>query len=68
MKIVNRYVGHGCPYCVGLRILPGYNDLTTWARKNNPRLLVRWDYERNGDVPERVSISSNLLVWWKCDI
>lgn len=34
-----------------------------------PELAAQWDYERNGDLtPNKVTVGSNLIVWWKCDI
>lgn len=68
MRISHRKAGHGCPYCAGNKIWPGYNDLTTWAKKNNPRLLTKWNYEQNGPIPENESVFSSRIVSWKCDV
>lgn len=55
--------GHGCPYCAGQKVLPGFNDLAT----KNPILSREWDYERNAPVtPEEVTERSNRKVFWKC--
>lgn len=61
-----------CPYCVGQRVLKGYNDLATV----NPDLASEWDYEKNAGLtsksgkdistPDRVRRSANYKVWWKC--
>lgn len=55
--------GNNCPYCAGLRILTGYNDLATLR----PDLLKEWDYEKNEIVPERIGTGSEKKVWWKCN-
>ena len=68
MRIDHRTDGHGCPYCAGSKIIPGFNDLITWAQKNNPRLLKRWDEKQNGSIPEKEPLSSQREVWWKCDV
>ena len=39
------------------------NNLAT----KRPDIAAEWDYERNGEVkPERVYVSSNKKVWWRC--
>ena len=36
-------------------------------KEDNPELCKEWNYEKNGAYsPNRVSYSSNLIVWWKC--
>ena len=66
MRISHRTSGHGCPYCAGNKVLEGYNDLKTWCKKNNPTILEKWDYEKNGDFPLSETRNSNKTVWWKC--
>lgn len=56
----------GCPYCAGQRTIKGENDLETWCKTNNPKLLFEWDYEKNNDLPSEVSKTSNKKYWWKC--
>lgn len=52
-----------CPYCSGLKVWRGFNDLAT----KHPELVLEWDYERNGDlIPEQVSEHSHTQVFWKC--
>ena len=52
-----------CPYCAGLRILEGLNDLKTV----NPRLASEWCDELNGDLkPTQVGKGTHKKVWWKC--
>ena len=52
-----------CPYCSGLKVWAGYNDLAT----TNPELLDEWDYKKNKDLkPIEVSAKSTKKVWWKC--
>lgn len=58
-----RYVGRGCPYCSGNRVLPGFNDLAT----RHPELCAEWNYEKNGSLkPTNVTPGSNKKVWWQC--
>ena len=57
--------GTGCPYCAGLRVLPGYNDLETIS----PQLAAEWHPTKNGDMkPNTVAPFSNKKYWWlgKC--
>lgn len=38
--------------------------------EERPNLLNEWDYEKNntlGIYPDKLSYSSNLYVWWKCN-
>ena len=61
--IYNRNSGNGCPYCVGQKVLKGYNDIQTV----NPTLAKEWNYKKNGDLkPENYTASSGRKVWWKC--
>ena len=61
--IANRNNGNGCPYCLGKKVLRGYNDLETV----NPSMAREWHYEKNnGLTPANVSPNSNKKVWWKC--
>ncbi len=56
-------VGSGCPFCAGVRVLSGYNDLMT----THPELASEWDYEKNGDLrPDMVQAGSEKKVWWIC--
>ena len=61
--VASRSGGTGCPYCVGKKVLKGYNDLQTV----NPTLTKEWDYEKNGNLkPEDFTANSGKKVWWKC--
>jgi len=62
-QVYVRTKGHGCPYCSGIKAIPGENDLKTLY----PEIASEWDYEKNGDLrPENVKKNSNLKVWWIC--
>ena len=62
-EVYSRNSGNGCPYCVGKRVLRGYNDLLTI----NPSLAKEWDYEKNeGLTPGDVTPNSSKKAWWKC--
>ena len=61
--INDRTRGNGCPYCSGLRLIKGKNDLQTI----NPILASEWNYEKNAELtPAQVFPNSNKKVWWKC--
>ena len=61
--ISNRNKGHGCPYCAGLYVIKGENDLQTV----NPLLAKEWNYEKNSNLkPDDFTASSGKKVWWKC--
>ena len=53
----------GCPYCIGKRVLPGFNDLGTLK----PKLAEEWHDSLNKELrPEDVTLGSNKKVWWEC--
>ncbi|MFM7785036.1 MAG: hypothetical protein ACKPE6_10410, partial [Gammaproteobacteria bacterium] len=50
--------GSGCPYCIGKKILAGFNDLST----THPELATeafKWD-------PTTLGFGSGKKVKWKC--
>ena len=71
-KIIQRSNGSGCPYCSGLYVTEGKNDLVT----THPDLSKEWNYEKNKGLkdkygrdvstPNKVSAGSEIKVWWKC--
>ena len=57
--------GSGCPYCAGLRAIPGQTDLVTLY----PEVAEQWDPERNGETdPMTVSPASHDKYWWLCQL
>lgn len=53
-----------CPYCVGKRVLQGFNDLAY----TNPELAKQWDCEKNGALtPNNITAGSGKKVWWHCE-
>ncbi len=63
-SVADRNQGNGCPYCTGRKVLIGFNDLAS----QNPDLASEWDYNKNADLtPQKVTVSSNRRVWWKCE-
>lgn len=51
-----------CPYCVGKKILVGFNDLST----THPNLAKEWHPTKNiGLNITDFSFGSNAKVWWK---
>lgn len=64
-RIDHRNTGSGCPYCAGLYVIKGENDLQTV----NPTLAQEWNYEKNNDLtPSDVLPNSDKKVWWKCEL
>lgn len=54
-----------CPYCIGQKAWPGFNDLETV----NPALATQWDREKNIPLtPWQVTASSQKRVWWRCEL
>lgn len=57
--------GSGCPYCAGVKAIPGETDLVTLC----PEIALQWDREKNGDLdPRTVTPASHEKVWWNCDL
>lgn len=55
----------GCPFCSMRKVIEGKTDLQT----KNPGIAKEWNYEKNCDLkPTEVSVSSNIKVWWKCNV
>lgn len=62
--LTSRTSGRGCPYCVGKKILLGFNDLET----THPEICLEWHPTKNGALtPQQVSIGSSKGVWWLAD-
>lgn len=60
--ISTRAGGSKCPYCGGLKLMKGFNDLSSCY----PELSREWS-EKNGRLlPEDVNERSTKNVWWKC--
>lgn len=54
---------YGCPYCSGIKPIPGETDLKT----THPELALEWNYEKNDTLtPSAVKAGSNKKVWWIC--
>lgn len=55
--------GSGCPYCMGRKVLAGFNDLQTTV----PAVAAQWHPALNGVLtPEQVTAGSRKKVWWVC--
>lgn len=64
-RVHKRTKGSNCPFCMGKRVLPGFNDLATLR----PDIAAEWDYDKNGNLtPEQVTAHANKKVWWKCHL
>ena len=63
-SVSNRVRGHGCPICIGQKVLAGFNDLAT----THPALSKEWHPTKNEPLkPSDVNAGSNKKVWWKCE-
>lgn len=61
-KIQNRQVGDdACPYCNGLHVWKGFNDLIT----THPDLAAEWS-EKNEDSADKYYKSATAYVLWHC--
>ena len=55
-------MGQGCPYCAGVRVLIGDNDLATIC----PHLADEWSDKNEDYKPTDFTAGSSKKVWWKC--
>lgn len=64
MQISARTQRHcGCPYCAGVKVLPGFNDLAS----HYPDIAAQWHPSKNGSLtPDQVTCGSTKRVWWLC--
>ena len=52
-----------CPYCLGQKVLVGFNDLAS----NFPKIAQEWHPTKNGNLkPTQISKGSNKKFWWRC--
>lgn len=54
--------GSQCPYCSGIKLLKGFNDLKT----KYPSLAAEWSEKNLPLTPDAVNEKSTKNVWWKC--
>lgn len=60
--ISTRSGGSKCPYCSGIVLLRGFNDLAT----TNPVIAKEWSERNLPLTAEMVNERSTKNVWWKC--
>lgn len=61
--ISTRSYGSKCPYCNGIKVLAGFNDLAT----THSQLVAEWS-DRNTELyPNVVNAKSTKNVWWHCN-
>ena len=60
--ISTRAGGSHCPYCSGIKLLKGFNDLKT----KYPSLAAEWSNKNLPLTPDAVNEKSTKNVWWKC--
>lgn len=56
--------GSQCPYCSGIKLLKGFNDLVT----THPAIAEEWSELNYPLLPEQVNEKSTKNVWWKCKV
>lgn len=56
----------GCPYCVGKRVKPGFNDFKTWCLKNSREELLKEYSSNNKKIASEVLPHSDMKVLWQC--
>ena len=62
-RVAQRTNNHGCPFCAGRQVLPGFNDLATLE----PVISSQWHPTLNGPLtPDQVTTGSHKKVWWEC--
>jgi len=61
LPICSFFRGNRCPYCRGLKILKGFNDL----QSQRPELIKDW-HPNNKKSPEEYTIGSGAKVLWLC--
>jgi len=61
--ISTRAGGSQCPYCSGIKLLKGFNDLKT----KYPFLAAEWSEKNLSLTPDAVNEKSTKNVWWKCN-
>lgn len=62
--ISTRAGGSQCPYCSGIKLLKGFNDLTT----THPTIAAEWSELNYPLLPDQVNEKSTKNVWWKCRV
>ena len=58
----DRHAGERCPYCAGMRVLEGFNDLATV----HPELAKEWFPRNLPWTPDQAPAGANRMVWWQC--
>jgi hypothetical protein len=55
--------GRSCPYCLNMKVLPGFNDLAS----RYPELAQEWHPTKNDDLtPSMVIAGGRSKHWWVC--
>lgn len=64
-RVRQRTAGYGCPYCSGMRVIPGKTDLRTVC----PALAEEWHPTKNRTLKlDQVAKNSDIQAWWQCKI
>lgn len=53
-----------CEYCIGRKVIAGYNDIAT----TNPEIIAQWHPVKNLPLtPQNITKASKNKVWWICE-
>ena len=68
MTVCNKINGQGCPYCVGKKVLKGFNDL----QSNYPELIASsWNWienDKNKLKPDEITSHVSIKACWHCSV
>ena len=56
----------GCPYCAGKKVLPGFNDLESYCKKNDLEYIIKEWSDNNELRPTQVVKGATGKFLWKC--
>lgn len=63
-RVCKRNDGAGCPYCLGRKVWPSYQELSLTC----PELTKEWHPTLNGQfTPDNVPAGSYKQRWWQCE-
>lgn len=66
--VKSRIMGHACPYCAGIEILPGFNDWMTLEPLENLMWNLEDNFDREGNHvdPRTLGVDNRVEFNWIC--
>lgn len=53
-----------CEYCIGRKVIPGFNDIAT----THPEIISHWHPTKNLPLtPQSITKASKTKIWWICE-